>query len=470
MRRVELLQPLDGLIRSTNFFNGRLLTAEDLRQEQRAGRDGRAQLGRAYGDGVAHGFEVRKVAPPPAKPGEPPEPPAVVRVSAGLAVNRSGQALELAEETEVTLVREGEAADGGDAGLFGRCLPPETTTVVSGAGVYVLAVAPASEFRGRAPASGIGGRAATSPGCGSDYAVEGVRFKLARVDLRRVAESELQSQIGELARRKDAAGLSLLRNLVAYLCLDVWEWTERAADPLGFGTPDRKAAGAASESARAGTTATDALRASGGLTDCDVPLAVLCWTEEGIAFVDRWSVRRRPAVRAGLRSGDSAGDWRAREVEAMFAQFEEQVAEAGAALGGPAGERVADYFRYLPPAGVLPLSGGGTKTGFDPALLFGELRSGEIAMTDGDLLRPLFEEARAHAPIDLFAAAEVEEVERPAEARVQTYLVWENYLAVRQRRARQLALVFARRTLQYRGVARFGYDRWDLSRFARSVI
>ena len=47
-----------GGIRSVNFFNGRLLTGEDLSREQDANELARLRLGRAVGSGVAYGLEV----------------------------------------------------------------------------------------------------------------------------------------------------------------------------------------------------------------------------------------------------------------------------------------------------------------------------------------------------------------------------------------------------------------------------
>ena len=55
----QLLEPvLTGGVRDTHFFNGRILTADDLRTMQIASRQHDAQLGLAIGDGVAHGLEV----------------------------------------------------------------------------------------------------------------------------------------------------------------------------------------------------------------------------------------------------------------------------------------------------------------------------------------------------------------------------------------------------------------------------
>src|SRR5689334_22325009 len=159
MNRVDLLEPLlEGGITNTNFFNGRLLSAEDLRAEQKAGRQQRAQLGRAIGAGVVDGLWVERVA-------TGGELAAVLRVSAGLALNSAGQSLTLPSDTEVALVRAPDAGDGTDAGLFAPCLPPSQTAVVAGAGVYVLAITPASGYTGRASTSGLGDTGLSSPGC-----------------------------------------------------------------------------------------------------------------------------------------------------------------------------------------------------------------------------------------------------------------------------------------------------------------
>jgi hypothetical protein len=53
---------LQGGIHQVNFFNGRLLTATDLRDEQAANRQQHRQLGQAAGSGVVYGLEVSMVA------------------------------------------------------------------------------------------------------------------------------------------------------------------------------------------------------------------------------------------------------------------------------------------------------------------------------------------------------------------------------------------------------------------------
>src|SRR5207248_733922 len=75
-------------------------------------------------------------------------------VSAGLALSRRGQPLALGQAVDGALVPAPAAATAG-AGLFGDCEPPQP--VLTGAGVYLLAVSPASAFDGRVPATSLTG-------------------------------------------------------------------------------------------------------------------------------------------------------------------------------------------------------------------------------------------------------------------------------------------------------------------------
>jgi hypothetical protein len=89
MKSTELLKPiLEGGVRSINFFNGRLLTGEDLTREQAAGREWIGRLGELIGPGVAAGLTV--------SPTSDLKKPAVI-VDPGLAVNALGQTLRLKE-------------------------------------------------------------------------------------------------------------------------------------------------------------------------------------------------------------------------------------------------------------------------------------------------------------------------------------------------------------------------------------
>jgi len=331
MAATDLLTPLlDGGIRRSNFFNGRLLTAEDLRGEQAAERAGRALLGRALGAGVATGLMVAPI--PGAAAGTP-----AVRVFAGLAVDGLGQAIALPEDAEVRLLREATALPA-EAGLFSVCAPPSTAALPSGLGAYILTIAGASGFEGRAPAAGLAANALPGGACGSRWAVEGVRFRLVALPLGGIA-----GPVGaatDFAHRTDPPGRGILRSLIAHACLGTAELAAAlAGHPAAAFMPGREL----------GVLAT--LAASGALTPCEVPLAVLLWGTDGLRLPDNWAVRR-PLAGADadpahpLASGTTA---RCRGLAAML-QFQDQLADDPQALQWPALGRVA----ALPPAGVLP--------------------------------------------------------------------------------------------------------------------
>src|SRR5882672_6146853 len=93
---LQLQQPLkQGGIRTVNFFNGRLLTSKDLSREQDAWRTSDLRLGLALGNGVAFGLEVARDDAADQSSGP------VVRVKAGLAVNRMGQTMRLEQDASI---------------------------------------------------------------------------------------------------------------------------------------------------------------------------------------------------------------------------------------------------------------------------------------------------------------------------------------------------------------------------------
>src|SRR5258708_32897589 len=94
---------LNDRTRSVHFFNGRLLTGEDLTSEQRGQRAVHELLGESIGDGLVRGLEVAiddssTIAAP------------VVRVTGGVAVNPHGDPLYLPRDTQVQLARSAAPA------------------------------------------------------------------------------------------------------------------------------------------------------------------------------------------------------------------------------------------------------------------------------------------------------------------------------------------------------------------------
>ncbi|HVF41421.1 MAG TPA: hypothetical protein VM936_00325 [Pyrinomonadaceae bacterium] len=432
MNRVDLLEPLlDGGIANTNFFNGRLLSAEDLRAEQKAGRRQRAQLGVAVGEGVVDGLWVERAA-------TGGELAAVLRVSAGLALNRGGQPLALPADTEVALVRAPDAA-GADAGLFVPCLPPSQTAVVAGAGVYVLAISPASGYTGRAPTSGLGDTGLSSPGCGSRYAVEGVQFKLVSLDVNKLGlPPEAVAEIAQLMEATDAKSGSKLRNVLAHLCYGDEELRRRARDIFDPSAVDSAEYGAL-----------DALRRQGGLTDCDVPLALLYWTAGGIQFVDAWAARRAPAAPSSAgRFAPFVAERRVREAEAMFLQFQEQLRATYADEPNLNQMVASERFAYLPPVGLLPLNGPGGTPGFDYQKFFSGLSFRPPHYVEGAVAEPLMRLALNYGPVSV--------------ARREPLWLYQ----VLDGTTPRPYLIFVTAYVPFQAETRFDFVRWDFSRFA----
>jgi hypothetical protein len=423
MSATELDQPVvDGGIASVNFFNGRLLTGEDLSREQRAATERGRRLGRALGTGVACGLEVAEAL------GVSSRNRPVLRVEPGLAVNADGTALELADRTDVLLVRDTAAADAAPTELFADCAEPAAGGYVAGFGVYLLTIGPAESGQGRAPTSGLGNADAA---CDTNVFVEGVRFRLVRVNV----------------RSSDVAASELMRSHVA-------------ARAFGVGVPERDAFArnpfgpAPVRYGLADDLAGSCLRPD------EVPLAVLAWTAAaGIEFVDLWAVRRRLTSPAADRRWPLlVGDRAAAEHEAMLLQFQSHVLDLIATIGTPETIAAPDRFEYLPPVGMIPILGGRVDGGFNAGVFFGDQASTRAEMTDAGVVRALMAEGALHDPIEVGGSE-----------RIQLYLVWENVRAIRAGTVGQLALVFAKHTIPYRGIARFGDATWEISRFAPTV-
>ncbi len=354
----------DGGIRSVNFFNGRLLSGEDLSQEKAANREARRQLGRALGDGIAYGLEVSEAA------GVSSRQAPVVTVEPGLAVNRQGQTLGLTSRVDISLVRPMAAgATTAVSSIFDDCQPLQPGVYVAGTAVYLLVLSSAAGGQGRAPVSGLGNMIAT---CNVRDLIEGVQFRLIPLDL---PLAELNDQ-------------DHLRNRVAYRCFGVPEAQAFLRNP--FAPP------------LDGYGLLDTLRPN-ILTDCDVPLATLHWTAaDGIKFLDLWSVRRRVTRRAtDGRWHLLVGDRRPSEAEAMFQQFAEHIENIRTHEVNLDGIVATQRFDFLPPVGFLPLQGVGSSPGLTYERFFELQAYHNPVFIEGAYIEPLVRTALPYPPIDL---------------------------------------------------------------------
>lgn len=430
----QLQQPLtEGGIRNVNFFNGRLLTGKDLSREQAARREADARLGLALGDGVAFGLDAAR------DPLHDRADAPVLRVKAGLAVNRAGQTLCLQNDASVALTRRFDAASSAPcdcmpfSGMFADCSPVAGGTYVAGAGVYLLTIAPARTNEGRAPTNGLD---PTNVRCNTDATVDGVQFRLLAINPLRFADLDPAS--------------SRFRNRLAYRCFGIDAREAAAIDPWREDPPSYGLV--------------DELREV-GLGDCDVPLALVYWTAGGLQFVDTWAVRRRLLGPDALR--DHAFVARARrlvEAEAMCAQFQQHLADLLAASTTPTLQSARTHFRHLPPFGLVPLQSGVVRGFADAAFFDGVPRrskpdSGQpTPFIDARELGAMREQALAFAPTDL-DAGEFLWVHRP----------WQAQRALATGGAAQPLLAFASGLMPEFAIARFDMARYDYSNHAHDA-
>jgi hypothetical protein len=297
--------------RIPNWVNGRLLTAEDLATERDTllGRD--TLIGQAAGYGVVSGLWVSGGG-------------TRLGITSGLGLNRQGNPIRLGADTSLGLVLTAPASAPTDTGRFANCtLTPSTTTSIA-AGAYLLTALPTSQFEGQAPLNRPPGQQ-SSPGCVSQWEVEGVGFKAIRLGVDMTG-----STVTEAIRR----------SLLAHWCFGSARLSGLGVDPFHF------------DAAYTGLDQID----PADLTPCDLPLAVFYWTGSTVGFVDNWPARRR-IVRDDPRESAWAAaisDKRLAEGRARFFQFQQQVDDL-VATGAAGVTSATDVFEYLPPAGFLPV-------------------------------------------------------------------------------------------------------------------
>lgn len=336
---------LDGGRQFVNFFEGRILTGRDLRDEQSAARQGRNALGRGIGAGVVHGFEVTD-----ATPVDGAVVP-TVRIAAGLAINREGQSLDLKAARTLRLAVLDPDSPDRNRGVFDLCADqPSTSDAPTAEGFHILTVAPATAYQEEAPKSGLED-AGSAGGCGRRYVTLGVRFRLVRFDPALIVGGSEGSDIATLATGTSITARSRLRNLVAHLGLGGTTRSGFPADPFAQGADDSSAYNDWDLEARLSAGANQVLEA------CEVPLAVLRLRGGQFSFIDMWSVRRAP------RTPAVAADWpligvsaRTGTDAATLYQFQEHLDWLLSDEGVPQTLAANAFFTRLPPAGFLPFA------------------------------------------------------------------------------------------------------------------
>jgi hypothetical protein len=406
---------LDSELQYINFFNGRLLSGEDLTADRDALRAQARYLGQAVGSGVATGLEVTSVA-------GSVDGTVQVQIKAGLAINHTGQTLILDSDQLLSLVAPTDPSAIADC-VFSDCSRLPASSTLSTGGYYILTIAPASQREGLAPVSGLGNSPAP---CNSRYFTEGVQFRLVPLPV---------------SPAPDAAHA---RNLVAYQCFGVLDPAVQSflKDPFSTGLSSYGLVDQADPQ---------------HLTPGDVPLAAVSFDAlDGLQFIDMWSVRRRITRPAATRAWlPLLGDRRLAEGEAMFLQVQAQLESLRTTSVSPASIEARQYFRYLPPVGLVPLATSGFPQGFDLVHFFAGLTVRQPLFLEGRRLYHMIDIARDFTPIDTS----------------NTELVW-LYSIPENAMARDLgitppqqAIVFTSGPVAFLGEARFDLSRWQYATF-----
>jgi hypothetical protein len=469
MALVEIFEPvLSGGIRNTNFFNGRLLTAEDLTDFQTANARQHQQLARALGDGVVYGLNVTVSSSSTSE--------VVLHVTQGLGLNRNYQAVALPTDIDLALVPAADTQNA-EAGLFAVCQPPQNT-LFTNPGLYILVATPASALSTEsAPMLEVLDQGVASS-CGSRWAVEGTRFRTVQLTLGTNPDpSSVAGQAAQLATQLNpmldqliglsgaaatqlsaqiAPLMSKFRNLVAYFCFGSEKFATFPANPFGRTNGD---------SLFAEYGALDDLRDQNLLTNCDIPLALLYWTDTGLQFIDTWSVRR-PVLPEGVSSAWAPVSSRRRMAEglAMFLQFQGQINEMlkPGAIAAPLTSIVAtDYFAYLPPVGLLPLTSVQALIGFDYSQFFSDVTHRCAQISDG-LCTPVFIEGAKFEQL-AYRSFLYPPIRLSDEEMVWLYWVRENMQpAAGQARP---YVIFTNGHVPDQGLAQFNLNYWNYANF-----
>jgi hypothetical protein len=412
----DLFTPiLNDRTRSVRFFNGRLLSGEAMTDEQSGQRVARELLAQAVGEGIAQGFEVKEAV------GASTTLAPVLSIGAGVAINRRGEILLLAADTEVKLIRPAHPATA-PASLFQTCTPPTQGVYVADSGVYLLTVCSIGAANGLAQVSGLGGIQAS---CNAKYIVDAVQFRLIELPVDKAILNDARA-----------------RNLVAYQCFGVDHLLDFARDPFGTTGEPR--------------TLLDEVRDTKQLTDCDVPLALMYWTATGgIQFLDMWSVRRR-VTRTNAPTPPLLRDQGLALAESMTRQFQAHITDLLATAAVPASVVARDSFAFLPPIGIVPLASGASIRGIAYASFFaGRTYRGPL-FVNGSKLDPLLRTNVTVTPID-FRNDEM----------VWLYTVVQNVRAANlgDSTTPQTYLIFTSGQIPYQADAQFNVSYWNYSNY-----
>ena len=313
---------LDGVFSSTqypHFFNGRILTATDLKQDRDIHLSRSQYLGQALGDGIVDGLYVTQI-----------DEKLHLQVGRGLAVNRMGDVLHLSNEVILDLTPSQPQISPQDTVFTNESEPRQSAKKL--AAFYLLALTYSdtspSVKQIQTKAQPMGGQSITT----HYYEEKHLQFKLIALD-------ELFHP-GEQEPKK-------FRHRLAMACFGIGDWKKYLAK-ISNVSPE--------------VNLVDTLRHHQltPLANQDIPIAVLHIQAENIQFVDCWAVRRLCVPQVDMNSplaGLIATQDKSGAIE-HFLQFQEQLENIAQTKKPNDLNRInaRDHFDWLPAAGIIPSS------------------------------------------------------------------------------------------------------------------
>lgn len=435
---------LDARVRSPNYFQGRLLTASDLNAEREAHLERQRMLGRAIGAGIVEGLWVEED-----RTAAVTDP--TLTIHKGVALNGEGHLLSLAESVNLVLTELAEPGSDEHACFFGPCdVNSPTEALPTADGFYLVVATPVSTFREKAPMGALEPVKAGA-GCGRKWVVPGVNFSIVPFDPLNVpglSDSTRTSVETLVTGVVNAASESQLRNLVAHISFGGDEghaWTE---DPWAQRNGELRLSSYG---------IVDYLRSLEVITTCEVPLAIVRWGPTRLEFVDCWSVRRRPVTQF------LDGDWplvssnRLRvEQEARYMQFQDHLGDLVSQLGDATAVDGAEYFRYLPAAGIAPLLTA-TRGGVSVESFFAAVPTRQpVEYINGEQIRTILTRSFDYEAVDLHD-----------DEMVWLYRPWQQEPAQGAGATDRSYVVFTSGHMPPMNISRYDVARWDYSNYAQ---
>jgi len=141
-------------------------------------------------------------------------------------------------------------------------------------------------------------------------------------------------------------------------------------------------------------------------------------------------------------------------VSARFLQFQEQVEWMRTHIGQPQFIRAKDYFRNLPPVGIVPIQGTAAPLGFDYLQFFQGISIRTPAFVEGSRLETMLRDSLAYEPVDL-SSGEM----------LWLYRIRQNTQSIGAGEKHQPCMVFTTGHAPYYGDAHYQVNRWDFSNY-----